>query len=67
MSTKKRLANEMIESVGKIQKSLGITPNKEQAEVVNNELQRFIESYLKYRVVEDIKDKNEDEDLVLRY
>ena len=67
MSTKKRLVNEMIESVGKIQKSLGITPNKEDAEVLTNELQKFIESYMEYRVIEDIKDKNEDEDLVLRY
>ena len=41
MSTKKRLVNEMIESVGKIQKSLGITPNKEDAEVLTNELQKF--------------------------
>ena len=49
MSTKKRLTNEMVESVGKIQKSLGITPNKKQAEVMNNELQRFIEIYMKYR------------------
>ena len=67
MKTKKIVRNELIESVGRIQQSLGITPNKEDAEVLTNELQKFIESYMEYRVIEDIKDKNEDEDLVLRY
>ena len=43
MKTKKRVKNELIESVGRIQQSLGITPNKEDAEVLTNELQKFIE------------------------
>ena len=50
MNTQNKLSNEMIESVGRIQKSLGITPNKEQAEVLTKELQLFIERYLEFRI-----------------
>jgi hypothetical protein len=57
----------MIESVGRIQKSLGISPNKEQAEVLTKELQLFIERYLEFRNIDDIPSENEDENLVLRY
>lgn len=67
MKTKKIVKNELIESVGRIQQSLGITPNKEDAEVLTNELQKFIEGYLHYRSIEDIKPDNDEENLVLRY
>jgi|TARA_B100000035_G_scaffold288681_1_gene274495 hypothetical protein len=67
MNTQNKLSNEMIESVGRIQKSLGITPNKEQAEVLTKELQLFIERYLEFRNIDDIPSENEDENLVLRY
>ena len=67
MNTHNKLSNEMIESVGRIQKSLGITPNKEQAEVLTKELQLFIERYLEFRNIDDIPSENEDENLVLRY
>ena len=66
MSNKKRLANDMIESVGRIQQSLGITPNKQQAELMNKELQTFIESYLQFRDIEEVK-QDDDESLVIRY
>ena len=66
MSNKKRLANDMIESVGRVQQSIGITPNKEQAEVMNKELQTFIESYLQFRDIEEVKE-DDDESLVIRY
>ena len=67
MNTQNKLSNEMIESVGRIQKSLGITPNKEQAEVLTKELQLFIERYLEFRNIDDIPSENEDENLVLSY
>jgi hypothetical protein len=67
MNTQNKLSNEMIESVGRIQKSLGITPNKEQAEVLTKELQLFIERYLEFRNIDDIPSENDDENLVLRY
>ena len=67
MNTQNKLSNEMIESVGRIQKSLGITPNKKQAEVLTKELQLFIERYLEFRNIDDIPSENEDENLVLRY
>lgn len=67
MNTQNKLSNEMIESVGRIQKSLGITPNKEQSEVLTKELQLFIERYLEFRNIDDIPSENEDENLVLRY
>ena len=67
MNTQNKLSNEMIESVGRIQKSLGITPKKEQAEVLTKELQLFIERYLEFRNIDDIPSENEDENLVLRY
>ena len=66
MSNKKRLANDMIESVGRVQQSLGITPNKQQAELMNKELQTFIESYLQFRDIEEVKEDG-DESLVIRY
>jgi hypothetical protein len=46
---------------------LGITPNKEQAEVLTKELQLFIERYLEFRNIDDIPSENDDENLVLRY
>jgi len=55
MSNKKRLANDMIEAVGRVQQSLGITPNKQQTELMNKELQTFIESYLQFRDIEEVK------------
>ena len=67
MNTQNKLSNEMIESVGRIQKSLGITPNKEQSEVLTKELQLFIERYLEFRNIDDIPSENDDENLVLRY
>ncbi len=67
MSTKKQLTNQMIESIGRVQQSLGITPNKEQAEILNRELQKFIESYMEYRSIVEIKSENDDDNLVLRY
>ena len=57
----------MIESIGRVQQSLGITPNKEQAEILNRELQKFIESYMEYRSIVEIKSENDDDNLVLRY
>ena len=67
MSTKKQLTNQMTESIGRVQQSLGITPNKEQAEILNRELQKFIESYMEYRSIVEIKSENDDDNLVLRY
>ena len=67
MNTQNKLSNEMIESVGRIQKSLGINPNREHAEVLTKELQLFIERYLEFRNIDEIPSENEDENLVLRY
>ena len=67
MRDKIKIANEMVESVGKIQQILGITPQRDDAEKLNKELQNYIENFLIYRDIEELESDTIDESNIIKY